>query len=360
MTEPETRFDRRADKRCGSSARVCASDSRGAFWTAGVVAIFTGLGMTLAARSAVADAIPTNDVSYGHDHPMISRFTGSVLVEYEQRDYDEMVLPLGPYSPAAAAFKKSSRAEGKITRLVYVLGGDKTALEVLRNYKQSLTTAGFTIEFECAGQEGCGGLEFTRAVSAHMLKGGFKTQGLMAGTLLSVNDTHHLTATLKQSAGEVDVGVTVVQNRGQPIGILLQIAEPKAMETGGVLVDANAIAKALQTQGRVALYGIHFDTDSAQLKADSAFTIQEMAHYLEAHPTVKVFVVGHTDNAGSLAHNLDLSQRRAEAVVRTLTTEQKIAASRLSAKGLASYAPLASNETDAGRGQNRRVELVLQ
>jgi apolipoprotein N-acyltransferase len=332
----------------------------GSFWTVAVIATFAGLALAMASQQAVADPLPSKDISYGHDHPMISRFTGSVLVEYEQRDYDELVLPVGPYSPATAAFTKSSRAEGKVTRLVYILGGGKTSLEVLRNYKQSLTAAGFTIEFECAGQEGCGGLEFTRAVAAHMLNGGFKTQVLIVGTLLSINDSHHLTASLKQAAGEVAVGVTVVHNQGRPVGILLQIAEPKTMQTGAVLVDANAIAKALQAQGRVALYGIHFDTDSTELKTDSAPTIREIVSYLVAHPAVKVFVVGHTDNAGSLAHNLDLSQRRAEAVVSALTTGQKIAASRLSAKGLASYAPVASNETDAGRGQNRRVELVLQ
>jgi outer membrane protein OmpA-like peptidoglycan-associated protein len=71
-------------------------------------------------------------------------------------------------------------------------------------------------------------------------------------------------------------------------------------------------------------------------------------------------VVGHTDNVGALTHNEELSQRRADAVVKALTTQHEIAPGRVRAKGLASYAPLASNQTEEGRAQNRRVELVLQ
>ncbi len=73
-----------------------------------------------------------------------------------------------------------------------------------------------------------------------------------------------------------------------------------------------------------------------------------------------MYVVGHTDNQGSYAHNLDLSQKRADAIVQALTTQYKIAAARLAAKGVASLSPVATNETEAGRAINRRVELVKQ
>ena len=70
--------------------------------------------------------------------------------------------------------------------------------------------------------------------------------------------------------------------------------------------------------------------------------------------------MGHIDNVGTVAHNQTLSQQRAEAVVKALGSRHGIAANRMAAKGLASYAPVASNDSEAGRARNRRVELVAQ
>jgi outer membrane protein OmpA-like peptidoglycan-associated protein len=69
--------------------------------------------------------------------------------------------------------------------------------------------------------------------------------------------------------------------------------------------------------------------------------------------------VGHTDNQGKPDYNLDLSRRRAANVVQELTTKNGVAANRLDAFGAGLYAPIASNATEEGRAQNRRVELVL-
>ena len=71
-------------------------------------------------------------------------------------------------------------------------------------------------------------------------------------------------------------------------------------------------------------------------------------------------MVGHTDNVGNLPANLDLSRRRADAVAAALARDYGIARDRLTANGVASLAPVASNGSDAGRAKNRRVELVLQ
>jgi outer membrane protein OmpA-like peptidoglycan-associated protein len=132
------------------------------------------------------------------------------------------------------------------------------------------------------------------------------------------------------------------------------------MATGEVTVDAKAMSQGLAQNGHIALYGIHFASDSAVLGEDSAATLAEMAKLLKAQPALKVYIVGHTDDSGSLAHNLALSQQRAEAVVKALETQYGIAPARLAAKGLASYAPVASNRDDAGKARNRRVELVEQ
>jgi OmpA-OmpF porin, OOP family len=81
---------------------------------------------------------------------------------------------------------------------------------------------------------------------------------------------------------------------------------------------------------------------------------------LKADPGLKLFVVGHTDNAGDFYHNIKLSQARAEAVVDALVTKSGIAASRLTPFGAGPAAPVASNKKEEGRALNHRVELVAQ
>ncbi len=85
-----------------------------------------------------------------------------------------------------------------------------------------------------------------------------------------------------------------------------------------------------------------------------------MARLLQAHPGMKVYIVGHTDDQGALGYNLDLSQRRADAVAQALVQGFGIDAKRLTPKGVGPLAPVASNDRKIGRAKNRRVELVKQ
>ena len=140
----------------------------------------------------------------------------------------------------------------------------------------------------------------------------------------------------------------------------LQVIESKPMETGNVTVNADAIAKGLAAEGKMAFYGLYFDTAKADIKPASEPQLKEMAKLLSAQKALKVYIVGHTDSQGSLDANMQLSQKRAEAVVTALVKDYKIDAKRLSARGAASLAPLSSNSSEAGRARNRRVELVEQ
>ena len=77
-------------------------------------------------------------------------------------------------------------------------------------------------------------------------------------------------------------------------------------------------------------------------------------------PAGEFHVVGHTDNTGSLAHDMELSKRRAEAIVRWLASRSGITSERLRAECVGPVAPVASNRTEAGKAKNRRVELVKE
>jgi outer membrane protein OmpA-like peptidoglycan-associated protein len=134
------------------------------------------------------------------------------------------------------------------------------------------------------------------------------------------------------------------------------------MDTGKVVATLNAseMARSIATSGKVAVYGVYFDTDKTAVKPQSKSALAEMAKLLQQDKALKVHIVGHTDNQGAAAHNMELSQMRAEAVVKQLATDYKIDPKRLSAKGVGAYAPVASNDAEAGREKNRRVELVKQ
>ncbi len=134
------------------------------------------------------------------------------------------------------------------------------------------------------------------------------------------------------------------------------VVEEKAMEQSVTLVTADAMRTELAAKGHIPLY-INFDTDNAVIRADGKPAVDEIATLLKNDATLKLSIEGHTDNSGDAKHNLDLSRQRAEAVVRQLVASG-IATARLQAAGKGAATPMADNKTEAGRAQNRRVELV--
>jgi OOP family OmpA-OmpF porin len=119
------------------------------------------------------------------------------------------------------------------------------------------------------------------------------------------------------------------------------------------------IAKALKKDGRVAISGgILFETDSAMLAPSASNLVSRLSDVMKRNPNLKVAVVGHTDNTGDFKYNIQLSQRRANAMVEALVKDG-VAPNRLTGVGVGPLSPIASNDTAEGRAQNRRVELVL-
>lgn len=116
------------------------------------------------------------------------------------------------------------------------------------------------------------------------------------------------------------------------------------------------LAQQLKEEGKVDLYGIYFDTDKATLKSESEEVLQQVRAMLEATPGLRVVIAGHTDSQASDAYNLDLSKRRAAAVVAWLTAHG-IGQGRLSSQGHGESRPIADNATTQGRALNRRVEI---
>ncbi|MFG6467159.1 OmpA family protein [Pelomonas baiyunensis] len=332
--------------------------------------------LTVGSAAHAAEGWPTADVKGSADHPVISRFTGSLLVGYAQQDWAAV------QQPSAAGLSKTERnkfadpisAEGKVTRLFYLGPAGKTPLEIFRNQQQALMAAGFKPRFSCE-LKSCEPVYFaldtdTRGQGMNWSPGaliGVKGSNFQGARWalpmsLSTDEARMTVGTLSRGGSTVQLLVytSIAENEyTDRAASYIEIVEPKAMPTGQVTVDAKAISAGLQAEGKVALYGVLFDTGKTELKPDSNAQLDQMAAVLKAQPAAKVFIVGHTDNVGAVDANLKLSQGRAQAVVAALT-QRGIAASRLAAHGNAGYAPVASNASEDGRAKNRRVEMVLQ
>ena len=124
--------------------------------------------------------------------------------------------------------------------------------------------------------------------------------------------------------------------------------------------EVDVLYDALTANGRWATQGILFETGKADLKPESRPVLKEIASTMQKYPDLKIMIEGHTDNVGSAASNLTLSDNRAAAVKAALVADFGIAADRMTTKGFGDTKPSVPNSTMAGRAQNRRVEIVKQ
>lgn len=320
-------------------------------------------GAALIAVAQLAAAAPYDkDLAGAKDHPVISRYQGSVLVMKGE----------APVSRIDAVFDDKGKpvrrpVEGKVANFYYVGPTGTGALEVYRNFKTALEGDGFEILYACETAR-CEEVRTQSQIQSMAEDAAWQeNRRTVQGIFNSGNQPnfHFVSAKKATAAGPVHVQVGVVTGRpGSDTGTrtrqFIQVIEPAVAATGKVTVNAKAIQDGLERDGKVVFYGVLFDTNKAVIKDESAGQLAEMAGALKAASGLKAYVVGHTDNQGELASNMTLSQKRAQAVVDALSGKYGIAANRLVARGVASLAPVASNRDESGRAKNRRVELILQ
>ncbi len=321
----------------------------------GVLAGLSMLGVVAAGHA--------EDVAGSHDHPLLTRFAGAEIHEYLVSSFDETKMPIKPLEDGdeqAPAADKMLTVAGKVTYINYVLPGTITALEVSRNYEQALAAKGFQVLFKCRGGTGGQGTDCGEALGSTIVNSGVVMKSAFGQTYFG-EDNRYLVAKRSSPQGDVYVMIYAMDQTPEHVYIDQKVVEVQPVKTGQVSVtDAAALKQSLDAQGKAAVYGVYFDTDQAELKPQSKAALDEMGKLLKANAQLKVYIVGHTDNQGTLAANLDLSQRRADAVIKALVGGYQIDARRLVAKGVASLAPVASNAGEPGRALNRRVELVVQ
>jgi OOP family OmpA-OmpF porin len=264
--------------------------------------------LPLLAVAFAAQVCVAQDAPGCKDSPLVSRFPGSVLVACNDKADDAFKFNnLGP--------KKESRTiEGELHHNEYTYPKTASKAQVIRNMNTALRMAGYTFDYD-SGPYG----DF----SVH--KG-----NTWIAEFINTNYTYEQTIVTETAL------------------------------TQDVVADAAALSSGLAGSGHAVVNGILFDTGKAEVKPESAAALGEVAKLLKQDPSLKLYVVGDTDNVGAFAANVELSRRRALAVAQALTAQYGIAADRLTAYGDGPTAPVASNDTEDGRALNRRVEVVKQ
>ncbi len=307
------------------------------------------IAMTFGLVVAASATVVAQDIKGSADHPLIPRYEGSDIRGFKTSAFDEYRLITSKILKRGgeADGDTVTRLEGKVTHRLYRAPKDRSTLEVFRNYEGALTKAGFTPVFACAQAE-CGQW-FNAAMNP-----GARYNGLIYG-----NQQRYLAAKLARPEG--DVYVSLYATSFEPENrtfLVLDVIELKGMEQRMVVLEAGEMEKSIARDGRVAIYGILFDFDKADIKPESKEQIDQLGALLKKNGDLQVIIVGHTDGKGAFDYNLSLSQRRAQAVVSTLSSAHGIKSNRMTAAGAGMIAPVASNRTEDGRAKNRRVEIV--
>ena len=270
------------------------------------------LGMMFVVAGLNFPAVAEQDVKGGKDHPLLSRMPDFHISSYQEVEF-------GSYNFIQKDAKKTS-IEGRFYYLQYNLdagAAEPGELKIRRNIQEALKKIGGSVIFDD---------NFNRVSTIVLQKDG------------------------KESWVEV---------RSFPKLYRLTIVEKAAMKQD-VIADASAMGDDISSTGHVSIYGIYFDTGKSDLKTESDAALTEIAKLLTDTSGLKVYVVGHTDNAGSFDSNMKLSMDRANAVVKALIERFGVTSDRLKPYGVGSLAPVASNDTEEGKSKNRRVELVKQ
>lgn len=341
--------------------------------------------LACAAAFGAETPVPAKDVASAKDPAWAGRFTGATLLTYTAMDFDSLVVPLDALKPvpgqrdtrnnAVQAPGKKLELEGRRQHYVYLLPEGTSPLAVIRNYQNQAKAKGGKTLYECQGQA-CGGGQRSPSWGG----GGTQSIGMFLWHPDRMTDKHNSPAAcaMRGSLSEqrftaleipsAKAHATVLAFNTENGGdckafngrtfVMVDTLETQAMAQTMETPSADEMVSSLTSDGRVALYGILFDSGKTEVKAESKATMDEIGKLLAANKSLKLLVVGHTDNVGGFPSNLELSKKRAEAVVAQLVSHYKVAPNRLQAFGVAYASPVAPNLDESGRAKNRRVELV--
>lgn len=287
-------------------------------------------------------------------------YDGACLFGAQDPGFTRHDLPTGPIK--GRVLSASIPLEGTLQRRLYVAPEGASPTDVITNYRDALVGLGYQVLFDCAGRA-CGSNNALLGKLVILPKERALTNLGRASEFAMYIDGDEQFLAARSPDGTRHIAVYAARNQSTQIvgaaagraAVHIDLVTTQTLEAR--MIDAAAMAKGLSDEGHVAVDNIYFQFGTADLAPESAPALAEMVRLLTTRPTLKVFVVGHTDWVGNAEANLALSQRRAGSVVAALV-KGGIAPDRVTPAGAGLFSPRASNTTEAGRALNRRVELV--
>ncbi len=281
----------------------------------------------------------------GKDHPLLARFPDSTIRDSIVADFTSVTFLVLDAQGKPIALTK----EGKYTGILYNLKQQTSVSAIIRNAQESLQKAGFnTLQKSIKNGD---------LIRASSLSG--MNQNRVGRDAIDVRfESDYMLFSRQSSTGTQYIGIVVGGMGDDKFEINYLILEESQQTFVPLEVSSADVSNGLKENGKIELYGIYFDTGKAILKPESKPTLDKINQVLKADTSLKIYIVGHTDDAGNFANNMQLSQDRAKAVMAALVKDYGIDAARLSAQGVASLSPLVSNSSEFGKAKNRRVELV--
>lgn len=276
----------------------------------------------------------------------------------------EVESPLASYAVPVGIWDGTgvpvSMAEGRLVQQAWRIdAASLTTLQLLRPLREQLRNDRFRIIFDCQ-TEACGGFDFrfgTDTLAPPEMQINIGDFRFLAAERTGADGPEHVTLFISRTAQAGYVQVT-------SIGPVTDASEPLAAASAPSVRAAGAetpvdIADQLEQDGHAILADLTFATGSAQLGEAEFASLQVLADFLLANPDLTVALVGHTDSSGSLDGNIALSKQRAGSVLERLVSDYGVSRRQLEAEGMGYLAPIANNQSEAGRDANRRVEVII-
>ena len=289
---------------------------------------------------------------------LISPFTGSELLGTYEARFDPLTLLVEPLGDKN--YPSSLVVEGALLSNIYERPENVSPYELFRSYQKVLQSADFDILLACKEGE-CSSKLSVRATYGHPKKEieNRKYQQRMKTSTQTwlVGWANHYISAKKKTAEKTYYAMIIISDQKNLYSV--DVMEVEEMEDGNIELNPKLLKDKIASEGKVVLDGIFFETGKDILKETSTPSLNTISNFLKDNTNLSFYVVGHTDDTGSLEGNISLSEKRAEAVVLALI-DLGVNKSQITSYGVGPFAPAANNTSESGKAKNRRVELVVR
>lgn len=297
---------------------------------------------------------------HGQDsESLVSPFKGST----EVGTYKVRFAPLSLLVEPLDAKKNPSilEVEGALNSIIYESPENVSPYELFRSYQKVLSSADFDILLAC--EEGkCSSKKNVKSIYGYPKKQVENrkydfSKRITSATEWLVGWGNHYISAKKKTSDKIYYVMIIISNQKNLYSV--DVLEVEELEEGTVELAPELLKDKLESEGKAVLYGLYFETGKDIITDQSKPSLNAISTYLKENSGLSFYVVGHTDDTGNIDGNILLSKSRADAVIVALK-ENGVDSSKLTGYGVGPFSPSSSNQTESGRMENRRVELVMR